>query len=337
MAVEISVWRRRWRALGLAVDRVLPVCFGVPSPPLSELQGRVPRAVILPTGEKYTLNDEELQVSATSGDFMAAYTAEALPAQVVDNDLKPKLPAVASRLAVRSLGGGDKEYVGSFDVLLRLRVSKRGIWSNYANEEMALDCKITGVESQLGLNGLTMRSYFQNAQTVLRAARAQKLRVGDCRLVAFLLRRPPGRMIDGRTHAGAIGFVAFDVDILMKWDATSKNPPLHVGLHGNLLHGGKDAIPDPVALVKNTPARPPKRDRWAELRQISTRRGWATVLNFVKIFGLIGRQTDKKATENALKRLRKKRCLLEDHVDGVGRPAKSARLSDLQMVYPDLA
>ena len=336
MATEVEAWRRQWRGLGLAVDRLLSICFGIPSPTLSELHGRVPRAVNLPIGSKYTLTDDDVQAAAASADFMAAYVAEALPTQVVDNDLKPRLPAVASRFAVRSLRGGDKEYVGSFDVLLRMRVTRRGIWHDYANAEMAVDCTITGVESTLGLNGLTLRSYFQNAQTVLGAARAQKLRIGDCRMAAFLLRRPPGRTLDGRIHAGDVGFVAFDVDRLLSWDPRSVRPPLHVGLYGNLLHGGRDAMPDPVTLVNNAPVRPPPRDRWAELGQLKVRNGWVTVKNCVRTFGLIGRQTEKKATEKALKRLRKQSPHLEDHADGVGRPENIARFSDLQIAYPGL-
>ena len=107
-------------------------------------------------------------------------------------------------------------------------------------------------------------------------------------------------------------------------------------LHGNLLLGGGDAMPAPVMVVNAEPARPPRRDRWAELAQLKVRAGWVTLRNFARAFGMGGRQTEKKATENALKRLRRQSAKLEDHVEGVCRPEKIARLSDLQSAYPGL-
>ena len=111
---------------------------------------------------------------------------------------------------------------------------------------------------------------------------------------------------------------------------------MHVGLHGNLLHGGGDATPDPVTGVKAEPAQPPRRDRWAELAQLKVRTGWVTVRNFVRAFDMVGRQKERKAIENALKRLRRPSAKLEDYVERAGRPKKIARLSDLQSASPGL-
>ena len=254
---------------------------------------------------------------------------------MVDTDVK--LPQCASRLAVRAVGGGDKEFLGSFDVLLRIRAARPGLWRKYDGGELALDCKLTGVSTTLGLNGMTLRTYTQNARAVVSAARNQGLRVGRCGLVAFLLRRPPGHTQQGLAHRGGFGFVAFETDVLLNWDPTSNRPPRTFTLSGSLLQGGQDNDEDALALQRAPPARAPQRDRWAELSEAAVRTGWVKVTDFVNAFSLRGRASEKKATEKALKRLRQGNGALDDTDGGVvGRPHKIARLSDLKRLYPDL-
>ena len=321
----------------MACDRVLPTCFGVPTPPIAELRQRVPNSLLLPTGVRYTLTDDDKTLAADAADFMAAYVAEALPAQVVNTDLRSGLPSAASRLAVRSRPGGDKDYIGSFDVILRLRASRQGTWRCYDGEEMALDCKLTGVSTTLGLNGATIRTYLQHAREVMQAARSEGCTVGRCSLVAFLIRRPPGVTAEGRIHRGASAFLALRTDVLLNWRPDARQPPRHIVLHGNLIQAGSDFSPDPLALNASTPARAPQRDRWAELGQCTVRAGWVRVLDFVRVFHLAGRQSEKKATEKVLKRMRANGNILDDDdSEAVGRPPKIARLRDLRQLHPDL-
>ena len=337
MLGDTASWRRMWRARGLAVDRLLPVCFGVPSPLLEELTKRVPRAVVLPDGGKQCIDEDDAVCVVGAAAFAASYVAEFLPAQVVSNDLKGMLPDQASQLAVRRLGGGETEYVGSFDILLRVHARSKQVWKPYNETEMALDFKITGASSPFGLNGPTMRAYIQHARSVMLAARAQKLRVGSCQAIAFLIYRPPGSTYDGRAHCGAEGFVAFDVDALCSWSPSSQRLPAPIAMSGSLLQSGKlepfesSALPPPVS-------RKSRRDRWGELGQMTVRRGWVQVQDFAVIFQIPPVQTLKKATQKVLARLRKAGCSIEDHNDSSqrGRPSKIARVSDLSRAYPDL-
>ena len=108
------------------------------------------------------------------------FVAESLPAQVSLTDLK--LPSAASQLAVP--GDGVGEYIGSFDVLLRIRASDRvqsGCWYKYDQEGVALDFKITGVSTNLGLNSKYMLRIFRHGQKVFKAAKKEKGNpVGAC-------------------------------------------------------------------------------------------------------------------------------------------------------------
>ena len=97
--------------------------------------------------------------------------------QVVQTDPKGFLPTAASGLAVRSVAG-ETEYIGSFDALLRVSATTPGPWRSYHDEEVALDVKVTGAGSTLGLNGLTMKSYLTHARAVIQAARKERARVG---------------------------------------------------------------------------------------------------------------------------------------------------------------
>ena len=45
-------WRRKWRARGLAVDRLLPFAFKVPAPDKSAIEKRVAPDVVVPGDQK---------------------------------------------------------------------------------------------------------------------------------------------------------------------------------------------------------------------------------------------------------------------------------------------
>ena len=169
----------------------------------------------------------------------------------------------------------------------------------------------------------------------MEAARREKSRLGACRVVAFLLRRPSGITFDGGNHAGAFGFVAFDVDVLLQWNVASIRAPSHLALFGALLELGCVAEPE-ILIVPPAPARPPPRDRWADLQQLCVRPGCATLRDFVKVFGLSGRQGLKSAAGKVSKRLRDNDFTVDDHTHGVGRPVKVGRLMDLKRCYAAL-
>ena len=112
-------WRRKWRARGLALDRLLPFAFKVPAPDRSALQKRVASDVTVPGDQKWVLTADCKDTVVDTCDWVTGFVAESLPVQVSLTDLK--LPSAVSNLVVP--GDGVGEYLGSFDVLLRVRAS----------------------------------------------------------------------------------------------------------------------------------------------------------------------------------------------------------------------
>ena len=330
-------WRRQWRIRGFAADRMFPIAFGQPSPSLDELASFVPRSVVLPTGTRHSLGQGDRDSALLSVKFAMAFIAEYLPVQVVMTDLRSELPGVAIQLAVRKLANDELDYLGSFDLLVRIHSHRSGVWHDYTDCEMALDFKMTGASSPFGLNGATMRTYIRNARAVILAARVQKLRVGACRVVAFLIYRPPGFTFDGRSHRGGFGFVAFDADKLCQWSLGSHNNPDYIVMNGTLFQNGVFEPLEPAALPPSV-LRAPQRDRWAELRQLMVKPGWVKVRDFVFVFEVTPQQTPKKASQKVLKRLRDQGCTVDTFNGGTaaGQPPKIARIRDLANAHPNL-
>ena len=337
MADEALAWRRLWRARGLCADRVLPYCYALPVLGPEELLGRAPKSVAVPGGDRQQLTEADRKLSVGVVEFVTGYVAEHLPAQVVATDLKPLLPNAASALAVMDVSG-EKEYMGSFDLLLRLRATRPGTWRPYDNQLMALDMEMTGATSAVGVNSAYMRRIVEHGRAVMQAARKQRgCRVADCSIIAYLIRRPPGPTFQGRAHAGSWSFVAFEVDSLLAWSPTSQRAPNRIVTLGSLLVEGKGEEPDSLPRPPPAPIRPP-RDRWHILRTTHGHRGWCQVQDFVDVFGLQGRADPKHATYKACKRLREQGHQVKDKdLPGVrGRPKKCARICDLQQVYVNL-
>jgi hypothetical protein len=210
MALDLAGWRRRWRARGVGLDRILPVCFSHAAPLIASLASRVQRTVVVPDAGKVKLDDVDVSAVVESADFMMAFIAEFLPVQIIANDAKPSLPGVASTLAVKTVDGeGEGTYLGSFDLVSRIFATRAGPWLAHSREHMAIDCKMTGASCCLGVNGRTMRTYIAHAKMVMQAARKEGGQVADCSVVAFLLHRPSGLTREGRPHKGSFGFVAF--------------------------------------------------------------------------------------------------------------------------------
>ena len=156
--------------------------------------------------------------------------------------------------------------------------TKTGPWKPYHGGEIALDVKVIGADCILGLNGLTMKTYLSHARAVIQAARKEHARVGCCCAVAFLLRRPPGPTFDGKHHAGAYGFVAVDVDVLLDWHpAKARQAPSTIALTGPLLQ--RATTEEAVSLP---PPRP--RDRWADLQPLEVRSGYVIAQDFCVLF-----------------------------------------------------
>ena len=202
----------------------------------------------------------------------------------------------------------------------------------YNNSEVALDFKLTAASAPFGLNGATMRDYFQRAQKVMLAARAEESRLGQCRVVAFLLRRPACLTFDGRTQRCAFGFVALDADVLCNWDKTSQRPPTCLTTCGSMLQTGT-LEPAPLQAAPTRVTSAPRTDRWDQLEQV--KRGWVRVQDFALVFKVPPERNLKKATQKLLQRLRKEHCeVVNDERDTTGRPPKVARTRDLQSVWP---
>lgn len=332
-------WRRLWRAMGLALDRLLPFVFTIPAPLLSELPPKVRRIVVVPGSGRQQLSEQDAAIVADAGAYVSHFVAEHLPAQVTVTDMKPHLPEAASRLAVRKVGS-ESEYLGSFDLLLRVSATQNSTWRRYHNREVALDVKLTGASGMLGLNGPTMRTNLEHARKVMIEARRQaSSRVGQCAVVAFLVRRPPGQTFDGRRHAGSFGFVAVDVEVLVGWDPhTATQAPAVIVMTGALLQRANVEEESWSLRVAPPPARPPPRDRWSELTALCVRRGEVTVIDFCTVFQ-IGPGNLRKGAERVLKRLRAKNETVGDWQQtggSGGRPFKTARVGALRREYPDL-
>ena len=203
MAMTPPQWRLMWRARGLALDRVLPDAFAVPMLAPDALRQRVPSMVQVPGHEGLTrLTAAGKEVVYDVAEFATGYVAQCLPAQVAENDAK--LPGLASKLAVQSVGD-EQEFVGSFDAVIRVRSAiERGPWHRWDTSYGAVDVKMTGASEPFGLNSPTMRRWLSTGRLVLKAARKEKgLLVGQCRFVAWLIRRPRGPTFSskgGRIH-----------------------------------------------------------------------------------------------------------------------------------------
>ena len=335
-------WRRKWRARGLAVDRLLPFAFKVPAPDRNALEKRVAQDVAVPGDQKWVLTRDCKKTVVESCDWVTGFVAERLPAQVSLADLK--LPSAVSHLAV----SGDEvgEYIGSFDVLLRVRACDRvqsGFWCRYDKEAMALDVKITGVSAKLGLHSEYMLRIFRHGQKVFKAAKKDKANpVGACKAIAYLLRRPHGQTFGGAAHGGAWSFLALDAEKFCQWDPTSTNAPELLTHTGDLVVAGKsegELAQASAPLVARVARAAPRRDRWKELEESCARRGWVAVLDFVNRFDKFKAARPKDAAERSVKRLSSNGCVLrnDDERAGRGRPRKMAKLRDLRRLYPELA
>ena len=78
MALHSYIWRHRWRGRGIALDRLLPVCFGTPAPALDTLRGRVAKYVVVPQAGRLKLDTDDVGAVIESADFMLSFVAEFL-------------------------------------------------------------------------------------------------------------------------------------------------------------------------------------------------------------------------------------------------------------------
>lgn len=336
MPFSAAYWRRLWRFRGVAVDRLFPKLYNLPVPRASELQEKVELNISIPGCGRHVLAPGDAELVAKMTSDLSGWIAEYLPMQVVATDTRSFLPNAASGLAVQAIGG-ENEYLGSFDALLRVSAERAGVWRPYHDSEIALDIKVTGTSRTLGLNGLTLKTILTHARAVMQAARRERSRIGACRAVAFLFRRPAGPTFDGRQRGAAFGFVAIDTDILLQWNPTqARQAPATIVMSGDLLQRG--ATEEPEALpAAPPPVRPRPRDRWDDLAALTVRPGYVTAQDFCTVFRL-GLGNKKKGAERVLKRVREegRGANIHDWHSGVGsrRPYKICRISDLKHCYP---
>ena len=340
--MEPYAWRRRWRALGLAADRLLPVGYRFPAPPVEDLKAKIGGSIIVPGNGRWTFSEADREIVLDGALFAMSFVAETMPVQVTDTDMKEHLPDMASKLAVRRLGN-ESEYVGSFDMLLRVFANRSPTYRRYHCAEIAFDLKLTGASVNLGLNSPTIRNILSHGQAVFRAARRDPSNlIGRCAALAYLFRRPPSPTRDGRMHHGAWGFLLLDADEFLLWEPKSNRPAPCVQKIGTLIRDGETEEPEALPVVQ-VPARPRQRDRWVDLKECEIKSGWVTTLDFTKVFNPGGNQ--RKKNENNLKRLRK---WLKDHGQSSealgdwrqgsgngGRPYKIARVSMLKQCFSE--
>ena len=126
----------------------------------------------LPTESPLTPTHSSRSYSVRSVDFVSALVAEELPAEALGTDLK--LPSIASALAVQDVGL-EREWLGSFDVLIRVRASHRtSSWHKYHRCTGAIDYKLMGTSKNFGLSFTRMRRHLSKGRLVLKSARQQK-------------------------------------------------------------------------------------------------------------------------------------------------------------------
>lgn len=332
-----------WRTRGLAVDRLLSDGFTVPALSDEALQGRVAASVQVPgMSGRAKLTEEDKQCVLDVVSFATGFVAEVLPAQVLLTDAKPVLPHAASKLAVASVGG-EKEFVGSFDIIVRIRSGLcKGLWRSWNGKDGAIDIKVTGASEPFGLNSTSMQRWLTHGRLVLQAARKDKHSpVGACSFAAYLIRRPEGPLFNsrgGKYHGGDYGFAAYDVQALTSWNPASSAAPKPFLVLGNLLKAGMSEETAALASqVLPPPIRPAQVNRWDILRDQKAVAGWCTLHDFVDIFKLKGRGEMKYAAKRVAKRLRENDCDLQNQHGGTGkaRPFKKARVCDLKRVYKE--
>ena len=160
---------------------------------------------VLVTGYKkrISVSNEDAELVLREANWVVGFVAESLPAQIVTADVKPMLPGVASALVVQSIHS-ETEFLGSFDLLIKIHATKNVEWKKYHGQEGVVDVKLFGSSQPFGLSSTTMRRHLLKGREVLKAAKKDRCRVGRCAFVAYVLRRPPGPVITrrGKFHKG---------------------------------------------------------------------------------------------------------------------------------------
>ena len=265
-----------------------------------------------------------------------------MPVQVLLADVKPSLPQLASKLAVLEVGGGELEFVVSFDALMRIHAGMgQTAWKRWDQREGVLDVKLTGASEEFGLNSTTVRRWLATARLVMKAARKDKTRrVKDASFVAYLVRRPRGptfKSTGGRVHSGSYAFLAYDVEALVGWDAKRAAPKPFLALGDQVVTGDRPEYETPSVEQLTPPRKHGQVDRWELLRSTKAEEGWVSIYDFVDLFKLKGTGEMKYAVKRALKKIKEAGCDVEDaEPEGRGRPPKRARVCDLQKVYKKL-
>ena len=133
--------------------------------------------------------------------------------------------------------------------------------------------KQSGASSAVGVDSESMRNIFAIGQAVLSASQRSDGRLGRCRLVAYLFRRPPGRTFMDRLHNGAWGFLLFDMKVFMNWQPQSTKSPRRLFESGGFIKEGRqDELELPAAyplgptLVSNPR---PRLNRWSDLAGVA--------------------------------------------------------------------
>ena len=291
----------------------------------------------MPADRKVKLSDVDRALVAEAVDFAQNFIAE-LPVQVALTDFKGVEADCVSDLAVRAVGNGKQEYAGSFDLLSRVRSTRRPIWKAYNGKEIAFDLKLSGASNTVGIDSFSIRQKLAHGQAVLDASKRNDGRLGQCGLVAYLFRRPPGRTMMDQAHNGSWGFLVFDMKVFMNWNPTSKKSPRRFLECGTFIKGGvQDELESSSARVPLGPpimAKPrPRLDRWADLEKAEARRGWVNVHDYVRIFQL-GPGNPKHAISRIVKRLRDDGCEVKEQLaGGSGPPSKLLKIADLKSTY----
>ena len=92
VSVDAPAWRRRWRAIGLGADKLLPIGYTVLAPSFQQLNAKITSSLIVPGNGRWTFTDEDTALILEGSVFAMAFIAESMLVQVVVTDTKLHLP-----------------------------------------------------------------------------------------------------------------------------------------------------------------------------------------------------------------------------------------------------
>ena len=75
VSVDAPAWRRRWRAIGVGADKLLPIGYTVLAPSFQQLNAKIASSLIVPGNGRWTFTDEDTALILEGSVFAMAFIA----------------------------------------------------------------------------------------------------------------------------------------------------------------------------------------------------------------------------------------------------------------------